>query len=234
MNDGALDGDLQFLWPTPIGLFRYAQATEVNPLLSRVFLAMRGIAAGGERAPPFFASEDDLLSRIDLPEWRGFVDFIVRSIQRTAAFANGQVWGKGQLSLQLDIVGMWFQISNHDAGHDIHTHGNCSWSGVYYVQIDPLEQRGHERDLGAGNGVTRLYGDYFGKLGGACADLGNAYLQRCHIDVQPEEGLLVVFPSWLPHRALPYAGERERIVVSFNACVHRAAGGDQLFRYAAA
>jgi hypothetical protein len=40
-----------------------------------------------------------------------------------------------------------------------------------------------------------------------------------------------VFPAFLPHKAMPYVGERDRIVVSFNAQIH-APGGDQLYRYA--
>jgi hypothetical protein len=43
---------------------------------------------------------------------------------------------------------------------------------------------------------------------------------------------LVVFPSWLPHQALPYAGKTDRIIVSFNASVHAASGSDQLHTYA--
>jgi hypothetical protein len=26
---------------------------------------------------------------------------------------------------------MWFQFCNHGAFHDVHTHGNCSWSGMH-------------------------------------------------------------------------------------------------------
>jgi hypothetical protein len=35
--------------------------------------------------------------------------------------------------------------------------------------------------------------------------------------VRPQSGLLVVFPSWLYHWVHPYAGERPRIAISFNA-----------------
>ena len=37
----------------------------------------------------------------------------------------------------------------------------------------------------------------------------------------------------LEHHALPYAGERDRIVVSFNAALHASEGSDRLFAYAA-
>lgn len=235
MSGDPAEAVLQALWATPLGRFRFADAAALNPLLSRSFTAMRDAALPPEQGtPPFYASGDDLLFQVELPQWRPFVEFMVGCVQRTAAYANQQVWGDRRLSLQLDIVGMWFQIGNGGAEHDVHTHGNCSWSGLYYVQVDPPEQRFHHPLHGARNGVTRFYGDWFNRLGGAFADLGNAYLQRCHCDVQPEEGLLVVFPSWLPHRAMAYSGERDRIVISFNASVANAAGSDQLFGYDAA
>jgi hypothetical protein len=39
-----------------------------------------------------------------------------------------------------------------------------------------------------------------------------------------------VFPAFLPHKAMPYAGENDRIVVSFNVQIH-APGGDRIYRY---
>ena len=40
-----------------------------------------------------------------------------------------------------------------------------------------------------------------------------------------------IFPSNLKHMALPYIGEKDRIIVSFNAQVH-GNKGDALFDYA--
>jgi hypothetical protein len=81
--------------------------------------------------------------------------------------------------------------------------------------------------------VTRLYGPPFTALGGAFVDIANAYLQPPHIDVQPLAGQLLLFPSWLAHKAMPYDGELERVIVSFNATIH-ARQGDQMHAYSAA
>jgi uncharacterized protein (TIGR02466 family) len=144
---------------------------------------------------------------------------------------NGPAWAElsGQ-RLQVGIVGAWFQISNDFASHQLHNHGNCSWSGVYYVQCDPEERRIAHPRLGAANGLTRFHGPYLDRLGGAHMDLGAAYLQDSHVDVAPVPGAVVVWPSWLLHQALPYEGERDRIVISFNARIH-GADGDQLRPY---
>ena len=71
--------------------------------------------------------------------------------------------------MQLELTGVWFQIQNGAAFHDIHTHGNCSWSGVYYVQIDPPAQRQAHPELGALNGATRFYSPMFPLIGATSA-----------------------------------------------------------------
>lgn len=229
----AAGGDaLQRHWPVPMGVHRFDRAAEVNPVLARVFAALR---ATDPAALPgsFYASADDLLQRVDLPEFSALLQFIAASLQTTAQQANAGVWPSGRHGLQLELIGVWFQIQNGASFHDIHTHGNCSWSGVYYVQIDPPEQRQRHPEFGALNGATRFYSPMFPLLGGAHIDMGNAFLQQATLDVTPHEGELVLFPAFLPHKAMPYAGERDRIIVSFNAQI-RAPGGDQLFRYASA
>lgn len=228
------DTGVHWLWPTPIGLYRYAAAADVNPLLVRTFEEGRAalLRRRGEAPGPFFASDDDLLHRVKLAEWQDFVGFVVSSIGETVQGANRDAWAGQALDLRVSIEGMWFQFSRDGAFHDIHTHGNCSWSGVYIVQIDEPAQRVSHPVYGAANGVTRLYGPPFAALGGAFVDAGNAYLQPPHQDVEPLAGQLLLFPSWLAHMAMPYGGESDRIIISFNAAIH-ATQGDQLHGYSA-
>jgi hypothetical protein len=220
---------LQRHWPVPIALHRFERASDVNPVLARVFGAMR--ATDAAVADTFYASTDDLLRRVDLPEFHALIRFIAASLQATAQQANAGIWPIGRHGLQLELIGVWFQIQNGGTFHDIHTHGNCSWSGVYYVQIDAAERRSTGPQAGALNGATRFYSPLFPLLGGAYMDRGNAWLQNATLDLQPHEGELVVFPSFLPHKALPYSGDKDRIIVSFNAQI-RAPSGDQLFQFA--
>jgi hypothetical protein len=220
------------LWPTPVGSFRFEGAEDLNPLLVRMFGALRAVQAQQQNQAPFFASDDDLDRRIRLAEWTPFLDFVLRSVKLVVTHANATDWGAG-VDARVELAGMWFQISNRGAFHDIHNHGNCSWSGVYYVQIDPPQARTAHPVYGAANGITRLYGPYLPRLGGAYADFGNAYLQRAHFDVEPQVGTLVVFPSFLEHKAMPYEGSADRVVISFNARVHAAGAGDRVYRFSA-
>ena len=221
-------------WPVPVELHQNEAHNDINPTLARAFQAMRAtdlvLRSPKEPLPAFYASNDQLLERVKLPEFQSLLNFIANALQKTIMTANSGVWPPGRMKLQLQIVGCWFQIQNGMAFHDIHTHGNCSWSGVYYVQADPDERRRAHPQLGDMNGVTRFYGPYSQWLGGAHMDLGNTYLQKNTLDVDPVPGRLVLFPSYLAHKAMPYEGESERIIISFNAQVH-AAGGDKIFNY---
>ena len=175
------------LWPTPIGIHRYADAATVNPLLVRVFEQGRAaqLRKRGAEPGPFFASDDDLLHRVKVPEWQDFVRFLIDSLGETAKHANREAWAGREHTLKVGIEGMWFQFSRGGAFHDVHTHGNCSWSSAYIVQIDDTEARASHPVYGAANGVTRLYGPHFSALGGAFVDVGNAYLQPPHQDIEP-------------------------------------------------
>ena len=218
-------------WATPMGVHHWPQADAVNPMLVRVFQSMRATDPGARTGAAFYASRDDLLQRIRLAEWEQLVDFLVDGLRQTVVLANQRAWPEARPGLQIALRGIWFQTSNQGSHHDIHTHGNCSWSGVYCVQVDAATSREAHPVFGSANGVTRFYGPHFNRLGGAHMDFGNAYLQSAHFDVPPIPGQLVVFPAWLPHQAMPYQGEADRIIVSFNASVHAASGNDQLHAY---
>lgn len=224
------------LWPTPLGIHQFDDADQVNPVLARALGALRLAqcsARGVSFDAPFFASDDDLLRRLQLPEGQRLFKFFVESLRDTVTRANAQAWGPGRRAMQIAIEGMWFQCSRAGAFHDVHTHGNCSWSGVYIVQIDETSVREAHPTYGVGNGITRFIGPAFGRLGGAHIDLGNAYLQPPHCDVAPRPGILTVFPAWLAHQAIPYEGASDRIIISFNASIHASHGSDRLHAFGA-
>jgi uncharacterized protein (TIGR02466 family) len=214
MND-----KLHTLWPTPILVKTFPEHQSVNAELVKLFYQHRELHGGAARN--VYSSQDDLLQRYDHPALKSLFGFISNSVFEIADAMNKPIWQQTAASkLQMHIVGAWFQIQNQYGFHDIHNHGNCSWSGVYYVQIDDTAQREQHSVLGQRNGITRFYSHQLNLLGGAHIDMGNAYLQQSTFDMTPKEGGLIVFPSWLNHKAMPYDGEKDRIIISFNAQVH--------------
>lgn len=131
-------------------------------------------------------------------------------LSAVATEVNAPYWPEGAEG-DAHIIESWYHITQNGGYHDAHSHPNCSWCGIYYV--DP-----GECNLDSRNGVNRFYdprinADHY-------ADPGTAYLgQQGFWDFQPVEGQIVIFPSYLKHSALPYFGEKDRVIVAFNSVV---------------
>ena len=68
------------------------------------------------------------------------------------------------------------------------------------------------------NGGNRFYSPL--SVGGLLMDYGNKYLNVTSVTPPISDGLLLVFPSFLMHSALPYSGVEDRIVIAFNSRSH--------------
>ena len=63
------------------------------------------------------------------------------------------------------------------------------------------------------NGINRFHSP----LNSSMVDAGNHYLASNAWDWEPQDGHLLIFPSYLMHSALPYNGDIDRIIISFNS-----------------
>lgn len=225
MNEKSLENyNIHMLWPTPILRKKFEQHETVNSELVKLFYEQRRADDNADVEAPIYSSSDDLLMRYDNPSLNQLFAFISQSVFEISSSMNSEIWKHSQSKkMNMEVVGAWFQIQNGHGYHEVHTHGNCAWSGVYYVQVDDDQKRESNKAFGAMNGNTRFYSHHMDVIGGGYMDSGNLYLQSTGFDSKPEEGVLCVFPSHLKHMAMPYEGEKDRIIVSFNAQVH----GDQ-------
>lgn len=100
-------------------------------------------------------------------------------------------------------IGCWANIMDRGGFHDVHFHPPGWLSGVYYPQVPP----------GVGDGVSGHEG---------WIEFGRAYYMLQSTDeppvrlLQPQPGLIVLFPSWLGHRTIPFAEQDYRISVAFD------------------
>ena len=206
------------LWPVRILNRRLGQFGRVNPELITLFEQYRQ-AHPSQRPGGSYVSPDNFSQQIDNPALQTLEKFILDNVFAVACECNRAYWQKG-MSFDVRLTGLWFQIANGFGFHDVHVHGNCSWSGVYYVQSGSASRSA--ADIGPNgmpNGVTRFYGPRMEYQAAGHGDRGNLYLHDYTYDSYPEDGKLVVFPSYLKHMALPYQGEKDRIIVSFHAVV---------------
>lgn len=130
-----------------------------------------------------------------------------KSVFEAASHANQGIWAAGE-NYGINIHESWCHITRNGGYHDMHRHPMSSWSGILY--LDP-----GNTDLLSRNGVNRFYKPWETQY----TDPGTAWAKADSIDLAGAPGTLTIFPSWIPHSAMPYYGDKERVVVAFNSQV---------------
>jgi len=102
------------------------------------------------------------------------------------------------------ITGCWANISAKGVRHKTHTHPNNFLSGVYYVQV-------------AKGANTITFEDPRPQTYIIAPVPTERSLENADSNIMPvKEGMLVVFPAWLPHSVDFNKSDQERISISFN------------------
>lgn len=171
-----------------------------------------GVAVRAKSGSGVYESTFDLFTKPH-PGLQQLAQFIGQTLASAVSHMEG---GRVQpFQLQMVIADSWYHISNQGGHHDAHYHHNYSWCGIYYLEIGTS---GAALNAGAPNGGSRFYSPLL--LGGGYRDDGNRYLND-YFDAPIQNGMLLLFPSYLQHSGLPYQGEKDRIVIAFNARVFR-------------
>ena len=98
----------------------------------------------------------------------------------------------------------WANINRTGDYNQLHTHPGATWSGVYYVDHG-------EADPTAQGTAIQLYDP-----DPARANLFFPELSTSNVLFRPDPGLMILFPSYVPHAVPPHRGPRERISIAFN------------------
>ncbi len=106
----------------------------------------------------------------------------------------------------------WANVNEKGAYNESHDHYSWSnlplWSGIYYVDPGQLSDGGPV----GGETVFELE-DPIG-IARPSEDNGDAFVHE--VEITPEPGLMVLFPSTLRHRVEPYRGDSQRITTAWN------------------
>ena len=107
---------------------------------------------------------------------------------------------------EISFKNCWFTI--YSKGHHIprHSHPASQFSGVYY--FDVTEDSGNITFFDPISDFRLWYDEGYNPA---------IPFRPCkQIELQPENGMFLIFPSWLPHSTVPNKSERDRIIFSFN------------------
>ena len=127
-------------WPTTFFHRRWrdhaAEAPGIIDLLYQERAGAVGVASGVARraksAAGLYESGFDLFSRPH-PGLAKLVQFIGQSVVGAVTALEGGRIRPGQLGVH--FAESWFHITNAGGYHDAHFHHNCSWCGIYYLQL---------------------------------------------------------------------------------------------------
>jgi uncharacterized protein (TIGR02466 family) len=207
----------QLSWPTPLLSIKYPDHERIKPALVEQCYAMERRAAAPiesgvtpQKKNNLYESKFDFFKKTDVPEIQTLREFCATALSR-AIFRLFQQFNPGQPvpnRVGVDLHESWVHITRDGGFHEIHYHPNCSWCGIYYLE------RG-ECTLNPPNGVNR----FFSPVMIGYEDFGSLAFRHTPVTMPPDEGSLVLFPSYIQHSAIPYRGQRDRIVISFNARV---------------
>lgn len=199
--DMKLQNDIELCWGTPIFSFSWPDSESLNTELKALILDRRASDPGLKKSNQGgWHSSEDLLAW-PIPQIKTLQERIIEGFRRaTARTSKGQGYqGKIQLAA-------WANVNEEGHSNEVHNHPQCAWSGIYYVEAAASAQTPedsgmlHFSDPRGGAGMAP---DYFGVFGKSR-------------EVQPENGRMLLFPSWLNHGVRPYRGKDERISIAFN------------------
>ncbi len=105
---------------------------------------------------------------------------------------------------RFEITGCWVNTLEPGAAHSMHSHPNNFLSGVYYVQVQPGADNINFHDPRPQTGIIRP----------PVIEL-TAY-NTDQVVVSVAEGMLLLFPAWLPHSVSANRSDRQRVSISFN------------------
>ena len=102
------------------------------------------------------------------------------------------------------ITGCWANVSAPGAGHRVHSHPNNYLSGVYYVRTHPGASTINFLDPRPQTAIIRP----------PVTELTAENTEQVVVTVT--DGMLLLFPAWLPHSVDPNRSDRTRISIGFN------------------
>jgi Putative 2OG-Fe(II) oxygenase len=119
----------------------------------------------------------------------------------------------------------WVNRNRHGHWNSLHTHTGSTWSGIYYAKsalevssvaysgsllIKPSSHIKEAKALSSAE-MKRLNTYAAGGKGGMGAASSEPVVGRCdYVEIVPESGMMLIFPSYLQHAVLPLCINKEQ------------------------
>ena len=191
---------------TPVVMHRWEDSEELNRQLKEAVLAQERQSTGTIRS-----NVGGWQSNQDFMTWTGDAGKLLgRRIIELANHATTMLLKHFNATASFSWkVSIWANVNRRGHWNKMHYHPGSTWSGTYYVdagEAPPSDPPGAGR-ISFMDPVLAGQMTFFSGL------------VSQYFEVDPVAGLMVLFPSYLPHFVQPYMGQRPRISIAFN--VHK-------------
>jgi uncharacterized protein (TIGR02466 family) len=198
----------RLLLPFATLLFREELEDMDNDALAHIALRLREQEPGVEKSNEGgWHSGGNIFARQE-PELAMLATHIQNAV-RYLCSVSAQIQNQ-EVALSASLFG-WFNVNEQGDYNLPHHHAGHTWSGVYYVHTGtevanrPMSGRLELLD-------PRVRCDVAPKQG---------FSHSSSMTIQPRNGLLLLFPSYLEHFVHPYHGSEPRITLAFNSLVQK-------------
>ena len=144
------------------------------------------------------SKDAEILNTVEFKELKKFIDDCLNIV-----FYN--YYGSTE-EVEIYITSSWVNELHKNAFHYPHYHPNSFFSGVYYF----------DNVLPEDGGLLTIINSTPPSL---IVDASNGMGSMSSVDVLPESGKLIIFPSELYHCVTAYTGEKPRYSLAFNTFI---------------
>ena len=196
MNDKK--DELKLVFSTPIWACLIEDSKKLNDEIYKYILNLKKNFPEGKNVSNILGWHSPDFN-LDDKEVKFFINSISPKINRVI---NDMGWNSTENKIKL--MNMWSIINSKNASNSRHSHPNSYISAAYYVKAPK----------NCGN--IFFYDPRTEKVIRTPNIKAPTPLNVDQINITPQEGLLVMFPSYLHHSVAENQSNEERIVVSFN------------------
>lgn len=196
---------MSLCFPIPIWCLEFADFEPVNDEIRRQLAELDWDKLDRENRAAFESlhtfREDRFVSLDEVPAIRVVLDYFVSACN---AIAEERKWDIADR--RMAVTSYWIHATNPGELTQSHNHKPAILSGVYYV----------DKPEGSGDLVfvdINPYQEYNPKPKQGESDP----IASPQILFKADEGTMLVFPSWLPHKVPMNTSDRRRVSISFNA-----------------
>jgi uncharacterized protein (TIGR02466 family) len=190
------------LFGTPVMEFLWPDATELNPMLRKSILEHARANPGTQQTNVGgWHSENGKL------EFCGEAgERLVRHMFEMTEEATRRVYaeqGRSPEKFSWSLTA-WANVNRRGNYNNMHTHPTATWSGVYYVDHGESNPQAEGTSIDLSDPNPARTNIFFPEVA------------VTHFRFRPIPGLMIMFPSYVPHNVPPHQGDRARISIAFN------------------